>query len=122
MSVSASAGATWVSRRRSKSTGPGPLRDHAFQTCCPFRRALQVLQNLGHFIPASSLPSALACFHSALHFVWRSRAASCFAVGSFLGLVSACEGKLIATSTAAKAKRELILSMSWKPHSRFGRF
>jgi hypothetical protein len=51
------------------------------------RRLLQSLQNFGQVAPFSTLLVAFASFHSAAHFFWRSRAASCPALGSFFVLV-----------------------------------
>ena len=49
-------------------------------------RLLQSLQNFGQLDPFSVLPEAFASFHSAAHFFWRSRAASCPALGSLFAL------------------------------------
>src|SRR4029078_3274290 len=46
-------------------------------------RLLQSLQNFGQVVPFSVLPAAFVSFHSAAHFVWRSRAASWPALGPF---------------------------------------
>jgi hypothetical protein len=44
---------------------------------------LQALQYFGHFMPVSTLPAALAAFHSAAHLLCRSLVASCFGDRSF---------------------------------------
>jgi len=51
-----------------------------------FRRLLHALQNCGQVCPFSTLLAAFASFHSDAHFFWRSRAASCPALGSFVVL------------------------------------
>src|SRR5262245_38252488 len=50
------------------------------------RRLLQSLQNFDQVAPFSTLLAAFASFHSTAHFFWRSRAASCPALGSFFVL------------------------------------
>ncbi len=65
------------------ATAEAPLSRLPY-TLVPFRRLLQSLQNFGQVVPAATVFAAFACFHSAPHCFWRSRAASWPALGSFL--------------------------------------
>src|SRR3954452_16331892 len=75
---------------RRVSDGSSPERSaRSVQAFSPLSRVLHWLQNLGHFIPASTFPASFAVFHSAAPFFWRSRAAIWPADGSLPDFLSA---------------------------------
>src|SRR6476469_3285170 len=95
-------------------------------------RLLQSLQNFGQVVPFSVLPAAFVSFHSAAHFVWRSRAASWPALGPFFVLAAfsdaldccanaaeECGGSGAASNPAASRVAIMTLYMTLLPFDGF---
>jgi hypothetical protein len=79
------------------------LRSKVLDQPAPLIRLLHALQYCGHFILFSTLPAALASFHSAPYFFCRSRIAIMSTDGSFFGLASFVMASFLAGSVYAAA-------------------